>query len=107
MQITPEIRANNRAINLISTHAARVRKHDYYNSPAPRNLASNTTCNLQNLNYVDPALQVPLITSLAQHSTTKYKQLVQKRRARLKFLTLTSHQYGDIPEIILKVTNHK
>ena len=48
LQITPKIEANNKAINLISTSAARVRKHDYYNSPAPRNLASNTTCYLNN-----------------------------------------------------------
>ena len=28
LEITPKIRGNNRAINSISTHAARVRKHD-------------------------------------------------------------------------------
>ena len=33
LQITSKIEANNKAINLISTHAARVRKHDCYNSP--------------------------------------------------------------------------
>ena len=78
-QITLKIEANNKAIKLISTHAARVRKHDYYISPAPQTLASNTTCNLNNLKYVDPALQIPLNTSLAQHNTNKYKQLVQNR----------------------------
>ena len=46
-QITPKIEANNRAINLISTHAVRVHKHGYYNSPAPLKLASNIKCNLK------------------------------------------------------------
>ena len=78
-QIAPKIEANNKAINLISTHAARLRKHDYYNSAALRKLASNSTCNLNNLKYVDPASQIPLNTSLAQHNTNKYKQLVQNR----------------------------
>ena len=79
LQITPKVEANNKAINLISTHAARVRKHNYYNSPAPRNLAPNTTCNLNNLKYVDPASQISLNTSLAQNNTNKYKKLVQNR----------------------------
>ena len=35
-QITPKTEANSKAINLVSTHAARVYKHDYYISPAPR-----------------------------------------------------------------------
>ena len=48
-QITPKIAANIKAINLISTHAARVRKHDYYNSPAPRMLVSNITRILNNV----------------------------------------------------------
>ena len=61
----------------MSTHAARVHKHDYYNSPAPRKLASNTNCNLNNLKYVDPASQLPLNTSLARRSTNKFKQLFQ------------------------------
>ena len=38
-QITPKFEANNKTINLISTHAARVHKHGHYNSPAPRKLA--------------------------------------------------------------------
>ena len=77
LQITPEIEAKNKAITLINTHAARVYKHVYYNSPAPRKLASNTNCNLNNLNYVDPASQNPLNTSLAQRNTSKRKQLFQ------------------------------
>ena len=54
LQITPKTEANNKAINLINTHAARVYKHVHYNSPAPRKLASNTNCQLNNLKYVDP-----------------------------------------------------
>ena len=46
LQIAPKIGAKNKAINLIGTHAARVYKHDYYNSPVPRKLASNTNRNL-------------------------------------------------------------
>ena len=38
-QITPKIEANNKAMNSINTHATRVRKRVYYNSPAPRKLA--------------------------------------------------------------------
>ena len=70
-QFTLKIEANNNAISLISTHAARVHKHGYYNSPAPRKLASNTNCNLNNLKYVDPASQFPLNTSLARRNTNK------------------------------------
>ena len=75
-QTTPKLEADIMAINLISTHAARVHKNDYYNSPAPRKLASNITCNLNNLKYVDPTSQIPLNTSLAQHNTKNYNQLV-------------------------------
>ena len=31
------------------------------------------------MKYVDPASQIPLNTSLAQHNTNKYEQLVQNR----------------------------
>ena len=79
LQITPKISANNKAINLINTHAARVYKHVYYKSPAPRKLASNTTCNLNNLKYVDTASQNTFNTSLAQQNTSKSKQLFQIR----------------------------
>ena len=47
-QITPKFEANNKAINIIRTHAARVHKHGYYNSPASRKVASNTNCSLNN-----------------------------------------------------------
>ena len=47
-QITLKFEANIKAINLISTHAARLHKHGYYNSPAPQKLASNNNCNLKN-----------------------------------------------------------
>ena len=77
LQITPKNEANNKAINLISAPATRVCKHVYYTSPAPRKLASNTNCNLNNLNYVAPASQSPLNTSLAQQNTSKSKQLIQ------------------------------
>ena len=78
-QITPKFEANNKAINLFSTHAARVHKHGYYNSTAPRKLASNTNCNLNNLKYEDPASQLPLNTSLARRNTNKCKQLFQNQ----------------------------
>ena len=76
-QIAPKIEANNKAINLIRTHAARLYKHDYYNSPAPRKLASNANCNLNNLKYADPASQIPLQTSLAKRNTNNREQLFQ------------------------------
>ena len=79
LQVTPKIAANNKAINLINTHAARVYKHAYYNSPAPQKLASNTTCILNNLKYVDSASQNTLNTSLAPRNTSELKQLFQIR----------------------------
>ena len=60
LQITLKIEANNKAVNLISTPATRVYKHVYYNFPAPRKLASNTNCNLNNSNYVAPRGKVRL-----------------------------------------------
>ena len=78
-QITAKNETNNKAINLISTHAAQVYKHDYYNSPAPRKLASNTNCNLNNLKYAVSASHIPLHTSLAKRNTNKRKQLFQNR----------------------------
>ena len=77
LQIPPKIEANNKAINLISTHAARVHKHDYYNSPFPRKLVSNTNYNINNLKYADPASQISLHTSLAKRNTNNRKQLFQ------------------------------
>ena len=74
-QITPKIEAHNKAINLIRTHAARVCKHVYYNSPAQRKLASNCTSNLDNLKYVGSASQNSINTSPAQQNTSKSKQL--------------------------------
>ena len=47
--------------------------------PRAAKLASIITCNLNNVKYVDPALQIPLSTSLAHHNTIKNKQLVQNR----------------------------
>ena len=78
-QIAPKIEANNKAMNLISTHAARVYKNDYYNFPAQRNLASNTNCVLNILKYADPVSQIPLHTSLAKRNTTNREQLFQNR----------------------------
>ena len=74
-QITPKNEANNKAINLNSTHAARVCKYVYHNSPARRKLAWNYSSNLNNLKYVGAASQNPLNTSLAQQNTSKGKQL--------------------------------
>ena len=79
LQITPKIEANNKAINLISTHAARVYKHVYYISPALRKLAPNTNCNFNNFKNVDPASQNPLNTPLAKRETNRRKQLFQIR----------------------------
>ena len=78
-QTARKIEANNKAINLISTPAARVRKHYYYNSPAPRKLASNTNCYLNNLKHATPASQISLHTSLAKRNTNNGKQLFQNR----------------------------
>ena len=77
LQITPKIEASNKAKNLISTPATRVYNHVYYNFPAPRKLASNTNCNLNNTNYVATAPQSPFNTSLAQQNTSKSKQFFQ------------------------------
>ena len=71
--------AHNKAKNLNNTHAARVCKHVYYNSPAQRKLASNSTQNLNNLKNVGSASQNPLNTSLAQQNTSKSKQIFQVR----------------------------
>ena len=78
-QITPKFQANNKEINLIYKHAARVRKHDYYNSRAPRKLASNTNCIFYNLKYVDSASKLPPNTSLARRNTKECIQLFQNR----------------------------
>ena len=81
-QNTPKIEANNEAINLLSAHAKRVRKHNYSISLAPRKPASNTNSNLSNLKYLDPASQLPLNTSLARRNTSKCKQSFQIRNGR-------------------------
>ena len=78
-QITAKFEANNKPINLISTYAARVHKHDCYNSPAPQKLDANTNCISNNLKYVDPASQLPLNTSLDRRNTNKCKQLFHNR----------------------------
>ena len=83
LHITPKIAANNKPINLINIHAARVYKHVYYNSPAPQMLASNSTCNLNNLKYVDPASQNTINTSLSQRNTSKRKQQLFQIRNEL------------------------
>ena len=79
LQITPEIEANTKTIISISTHATRVSEHVFYNSPAPRLLASNVNSELKHLNYVIWASQSPLNSSLAQQNTSKNKQLFQIR----------------------------
>ena len=79
LQITTKIEANNKAINSISTHATRVRKHVFYNSPVPRKLASNANSNLNNSKYVEHASQSPINTSLPQQNISKNKQLFQIR----------------------------
>ena len=63
----------------ISTHATRVSEHVFSNSLAPRDQASNSICQLNNLKYVTPASQNPLCTSLALQNTSNSKQLVQIR----------------------------
>ena len=101
-QITPKNEANNKAINLISTHAAQVYKHDYYNSPAPRKLASNTNCNLNSLKYADSASQIPLHTYLAKRNTNKHKQLFQNRNE----LALASREIQIIQSKIPPIRRH-
>ena len=76
-QITPKIDANNKAINLISAHAARVHKHNNSISLASRKPTSNTNLILSNLKHVDPASQLPLNTFLARRNTSKCKQSFQ------------------------------
>ena len=75
--ITPKIEATHNAINLLSTHATRVLKHDSYLSPAPRSQITNTSCIFNNLMYAYPALQIPNNTSLAKRNTTPCKQSFQ------------------------------
>ena len=73
-QITPEIEATHNAINLISAHASRVHKHDYFLSPAPQNQITNNRCNLKSLKYANPSSKIPINTSLAKRNTTQCKQ---------------------------------
>ena len=80
--MTPNIEANNKAKNVIRAHAARVHKHNYSISIAPRKPGSNTNRNLSHLKYVDPALQLPLNTSLTRRHTSKCKQSFQIRNGR-------------------------
>ena len=79
LQTTPKIGNTNNSINSISTRATRVREHVFGNSLAPRNHASNSICQLNNLKYVILASQSPLCTSLALQNTSDNKQLIQIR----------------------------
>ena len=79
LQITLKIEAITKTINSISTQATRVREHIFYNSPAPRKLASNVNSELNNLKHVIRASQSPLNTSLAQQNASKNKQSIQIR----------------------------
>ena len=72
-RITSKIEATNNAINLISTHATRVHKHDSYLSPAPGKPIKNTSCFFNNLKYVHPVPQKPINTLLAKRTTTQCK----------------------------------
>ena len=79
LQTTPKIGTTNNSINSFSTRATRVREHVFGNSLAPRNHASNSICQLNNLKYVTLASQSPLCTSLALQNTSNNKQLIQIR----------------------------
>ena len=83
LQTTPKIGTTNNSItpsiNSINTRATQVREHVFGNSLAPRNHASNSICQLNNLKYVTLASQSPLCTSLALQNTSNYKQLIQIR----------------------------
>ena len=79
LQTTPKIGTTNNSINSISTRATRVREHVFGNSLAPRNHASNSICQLNNLKYVTLASQSPLCISLALQNTSNNKQLIQIR----------------------------
>ena len=78
-QITPKFETTINAINLISTHAKRVHKHDSYLSPTPRNHFANTSGNFNNLKYAYLASQIPINNSLAKQNTTHYKQSFQNQ----------------------------
>ena len=79
LQITPKIGTTNNTVNSINTRATRVREHVFGNSLAPRNHASNSICQLNNLKYATLASQNPLCTSLALQNTRNNKQLIQIR----------------------------
>ena len=76
-QITPKNEALDKAINLISTHAARVHKRDYNVSLATLKQATNTNPNLSNSKYAYPASRLPINTSLAMRNTFYCKQPFQ------------------------------
>ena len=82
LQTTPKIETINNSINSISTRATRVREHVFGNSLAPRNHASTSICQLNNLKYVTLASQSPLCTSLALQNTSNNKQLIQIRNKK-------------------------
>ena len=79
LQTTPKIGTTNNSVNSINTRATRVREHVFGKSLAPRNHASNSICQLNNLKYATLASQNPLCTSLALQSTRHNKQLIQIR----------------------------
>ena len=105
-QITPKIEANNRAINLISSHAARVHKHNYSISLVPRKPASNTNRNLSNLKYIDTASQLPLNTSPNRRNTSKCKQSFQIRIGRYLAKRETHLNRANFPQIKQHSTNN-
>ena len=111
-QITPKIEAIDKAINLISTHAARVHKHDYYISLASRKQATNTNRNLNNSNMHIPHPECQLtVHSLSeiQHIVNNHSRIgtiAISNSARLNSISLISQQLSKIPQIILKVISH-
>ena len=78
-QITPKFEATINVINLISTHAKRVHKHDSYLSPASQKHIAKTSDNFSNLKYAYPASQISINTSLAKQNTTQCKQSFENR----------------------------
>ena len=78
-QITPKFESLNNSINSISSRAMQVCEHVFSHSLAPRNHASNSIYQLNNLKYAPLASQNPLSTPLALQNTSNNKQLIQIR----------------------------
>ena len=104
-EITPKYEAIDKAINLISTHAARVHKHGYYISLAPRNQATNTNRKLSNSKYAYLLSQMPINTSFAGRNTIYCKQSFQNWNERYLAERETQFTKSNFPPIRQHSTN--